>query len=181
MPHSTAHFEDPAPDAGHGKVIIGGFRGLLKTGICQLAGLLLLGACSAGITVHDETRAAQLAVDFFTALKSKQGIRLAYAWTDDRYKTDVSFDEFVEIVSLIRAINKRAPIRLVGFEVFGPAEILNVYARSDSVEGRLYYRLTLAGTKTRDYYLLEFDFTDSEHEKTGIYREYRQAIQIEGV
>ena len=137
--------------------------------------------CSAGITVHDETRAAQLTVDFFSALKSKQGIRQAYDWTDDRYKTNVSFDEFVESVGLIRAINKRAPIRLVGFEVFGPAEILNVYAQADSVAGRLYYRLTLAGTKTRDYYLLELDFDDNEYEKTGIYREYRQAIQVDGV
>ena len=158
-----------------------GILAFLKIGACGLACLWLLGGCSAGIVVHDEARAAQLAVDFFTALKSKEGIRLAYDWTDDRYKQDVSFDEFVATIGFIRATNRRAGIHLVGFEVFGPVELINVYAQSNGIAGRLFYRLTLVGTRTRDYYLLDLDFDDREAEKTGIYREYREDIVIEGV
>ena len=63
---------------------------------------LLLVGCSSGVIVHDQYRAAELVVEFLSSLKSDPGIKLAYEWTDDRFKKEVSFTDFVQIVSLIR-------------------------------------------------------------------------------
>ena len=143
--------------------------------------LLLVAGCSIGITVHDEDRAAELVVDFFTGLKSREGIRLAYAWTDNKFKQEVSFDEFSRIAAFIRKRNQGAEIRLVGYEIFGVQETLIVYANSETSEGKIYFKLTLVGTKTRDYYLLALDVDDAAFARTGIYKEYRQSIVVEGV
>ena len=78
--------------------------------------LLLLSGCSTGVVVHDQDRAAELVVDCLTAFKSDDGIKLSYAWTDDKYKVAVSADEFARIVSTIRSKNQGADIHLDGFE-----------------------------------------------------------------
>ena len=143
--------------------------------------LLLVAGCSSGVATHDGYRASELVVDFFTGLKSGEGTRLAYAWTDDKFKEEVSFDEFSEIAAFIRERNLGADIRLVGFEVFGPKEMLIVYANSKTSEAEMHFKLTLTGTKNQDYYLLALDVADSAFATTGIYREYPESIVIEGV
>jgi hypothetical protein len=143
--------------------------------------LLLVAGCSSGVATHDAYRAAELVVDFFTGLKSREGTRLAYAWTDDKFKQEVSFEEFSGIVAVIRKTNGGAEIRLAGFEVFGPEETLVVYANSKTGEAEMHFKLTLAGTKNQDYYLLALDVDDSAFAKTGVYREYPDSIVIEGV
>ncbi len=146
-----------------------------------LVGLLLVAGCSSGVATHDAYRAAELVVDFFTGLKSSEGTRLAYAWADDRYKQEVPVEEFFRIAAFIREANGGAEIRLVGFEVFGRKETLVVYANSKTGETEMHFRLTLAGTKNQDYYLLALDVDDSAFAKTGVYREYPESIVIEGV
>ena len=143
--------------------------------------LLLVAGCSSGVATHDAYRAAELVVDFFTGLKSTEGTRLAYAWTDDRFKQEASFDEFSQIVAFIRKTNGGAEIRLIGFEVFGRKETLVVYANSKTEAAEMHFKLTLAGTKNKDYYLLALDVGDSAFAKTGVYREYPESIVIEGV
>ena len=67
--------------------------------------LFVTAGCSIGVTVHDEDRASELIVDFLSSLKTDQGIQLAYDWTDDRFKKEVSPDKFAQIVSTIRQKN----------------------------------------------------------------------------
>ena len=143
--------------------------------------LLLLAGCSTGIIVHDEDRAAELIVDFLTGIKSVDGIRLSYEWTDDRYKEEVTPDEFLRIASSIRDKNQGADIRLDGYGIFGPVETIIVYASSDASKDKMYFKFTLAGTKSKDYYLLKLDIADSEFSKKGIYKEYRKSILVQGV
>jgi hypothetical protein len=143
--------------------------------------LLLVVGCSTGIIVHDENRAAELIVDFLSGIKSDKGKQLSYEWTDDRFKEEVSFSEFSRIVSSIRNKNQGADIRLVGYEIFGPVETINVYASSETSEGKIFFRFILVGTKSKDYYLLNLDINDSEFSKEGIYKEYGQSIFIQGV
>lgn len=142
--------------------------------------LLVIG-CSTGIVVHDETRAAELIVDFLSGLKSDKGKKLSYEWTDDRFKEEVSLGEFSRIVSSIRSKNQGAEIRLIGYEIFGPVETIIVYASSEVTEGKMYFRFILVGTKSKDYYLLNLDINDSEFSKKGIYKEYEQSILVKGV
>lgn len=142
--------------------------------------LLVIG-CSTGIVVHDETRAAELIVDFLSGFKSDKGKKLSYEWTDDRFKEEVSLGEFSRIVSSIRSKNLGAEIRLVGYEIFGPVETIIVYASSEVTEGKMYFRFILVGTKSKDYYLLNLDINDSEFSKKGIYKEYEQSILVKGV
>lgn len=143
--------------------------------------LLLITGCSSGVIVHDQTRAAELIVDFLTSLKSGPGIKLAYEWTDDRYKEKISFAQFSRIAAAIRGKNLGADIKLAGYEVFGPKETLVVYANSKPNEGNMYFRFSLVGSKSRDYYLSNFTTSDSVFSKKGIYREYGQSIVVEGV
>lgn len=143
--------------------------------------LLLVAGCSTGIVVHDENRAAELIIDFLTGFKSDKGKQLSYAWTDDRFKKEVSLSEFSRIVSSIRNKNQGADIRLVGYEIFGSVETIIVYASSEVSEGKMYFRFILVGTKTKDYYLLNLDVNDSEFSKEGIYKKYGQSILIQGV
>lgn len=143
--------------------------------------LLLATGCSTGIVVHDENRAAELLVDFLSSLKSAEGIQLAYAWTDDRYKQEISAGEFARIVARIRNVNQGAEIRLTGFETFGPVELLNVYASSNAGEGKLYFRFVLAGSSSTDYYLLSLDVSDSQFFPEGTYRDYPVSIPVSGV
>jgi hypothetical protein len=143
--------------------------------------LLLVVGCSTGITVHDESRAAELIVDFLTALKSDKGIRLSYDWTDKRFKKEVSFDEFSQMVAFIRSNNEGVDIRVTGYETFGAREVMTVYANSDIGNGKMFLKFVLAGTKFRDYYLLSLDIDDSKFEKKGIYRNYAQSIVVRGV
>lgn len=143
--------------------------------------LLLLAGCSTGIIVHDQDRAAELIVDFLTGLKSVEGSRLSYEWTDDRYKEEVTPGEFLRIVSSIRSKNSGADIRLDGYEVFGPVETIIVYASSEVSKSKMYFKFTLAGTKSKDYYLLKLDIADSEFSKEGIYKEYGKLISVQGV
>ncbi|MCP4335526.1 MAG: hypothetical protein GY785_22985 [Gammaproteobacteria bacterium] len=143
--------------------------------------LLLLVGCSIGITVHDENRAAELIVDFLSALKSSEGIHLSYEWTDNKYKEEVTFDEFSQIVASIRGQNQGADIRLTGYETFGADEAIVVYADSDIDTGKMYFRFGLVGTKPKDYYLLNLTINDSEFDKTGINKDYDQTIVIQGV
>jgi hypothetical protein len=147
----------------------------------QLFFLLLLVGCNTGITVHDEDRAAELVVDFLSSFKSESGRKLAYDWTDDRFKDEVSFSEFTQIVFFIRDKNNRADIKLVGYEIFGPRETMNIYANSEVDENKMYFKFTLVGTKSKDYYLINLNINDSELEKNGIYREYGQSIIVQGV
>ena len=143
--------------------------------------ILIFIGCSSGVVVHDQARAAELVVDFLTSLKSDQGIKLAYEWTDDRYKEEVSFTRFIQIASSIRHRNLGADIHLVGYEVIGSKEAIVVYANSDVNEGKLYFKFSLVGTKTKDYYLINLNTGNSEYIKNGIYREYGRSIIIQGV
>ena len=142
---------------------------------------LLFVGCSSGVIVHDQTRAAELVVDFLSSLKSDPGIKLAYEWTDDRFKETVSFTEFSQIASSIRDRNLGADIRLVGYEVFGSKETLVVYANSEGGKGKMYFKFSLVGTKSKDYYLIGLSTNDTEFSKTGIYREYGKSIIVQGV
>ena len=143
--------------------------------------LFLIIGCSSGVIVHDQTRAAELIVDFLTSLKSESGMKLAYEWTDDRYKEEISFTEFSHIASSIRKRNLGADVHLVGYEVFGPQEAIVVYANSETSEGKIYFKFSLVGTKTRDYYLIDLNTKDSEFSKTGVYREYDPSIIIQDI
>jgi hypothetical protein len=143
--------------------------------------LMLAQGCDTGVVVHDQTRAAELLVDFLSSLKSAEGIQLAYAWTDDRYKQETTDAEFSRIVARIRNLNQGAEIRLTGYETVGPVEMLNVYASSNPVEGRLYFRFVLSGSKSSDYYLLNLDVNDTKFGQQGIYREFADAISVDGV
>ena len=143
--------------------------------------LFLIVGCSIGITVHDENRAAELIVDFLSALKSSEGIHLSYDWTDNKFKEEVSFDEFSKIVAFIRSKNLGADIRVTGYETFGADEAIVVYANSDIGDGKMYFRFGLVGTKPKDYYLLNLNVNDSKFDTTGIYKDYGQSIVIQGV
>ena len=143
--------------------------------------LLLLPGCDIGITVHDEDRAAELTVDFLSALKSREGMPLSYDWTDDRYKKQVSFDDFSHIVAALRDKNQGADIGLDGYETFGSTEAIVVYASSGTASRKLYFKFVLVGTKTKDYYLLGLSIDDSAFEKKGIYSDYPQSIVVKGV
>lgn len=147
----------------------------------MLALLALLAGCDSGIIVHDAARAAELIVDCLTSFKSQQGIQLAYDWTDDRFKEDVSLDEFSQLVASLRDVNQGAKIQLAGYETFGPREVIVVYARSQVDDDKVYFKFTLVGTRPRDYYLLDLNISDSDFDKIGFYREYRQSIVVEGV
>jgi len=149
--------------------------------ILTLLTLALLAACESGVIVHDSSRAAELIVDCLTSFKSRQGIRLAYEWTDDQFKQDVSFNEFSHLVASIREINRGAEIQLTGYETFGPREIIVVYAGSQIEDERVFYKFTLVGTRPKDYYLLDLGISDSRFDKIGIYREYLQSIVVKGV
>ena len=143
--------------------------------------LLLIVGCNSGIIVHDQSRAAELIVDFLSGFKSDEGRQLSYDWTDDEFKEGVSLSEFSRMVFSIRKQNQRADIRVVGYEVFGPVGTIFVYANSEVDEGKTYFRFILVGTKTKDYYLLNLDTSDSEFAKKGVYSEYEQSIIIQGV
>lgn len=142
---------------------------------------LLLVGCSTGITVHDEDRAAELVADCLAAFKSDEGIHLAYEWTDDRFKEEVPLSEFSKIVSSIRNKNRGADIRLVGYEIITSREAIVVYANSKTDEEEIHFKFILAGTKHKDYYLLNLSTNDSGFNKNGIYMEYRQSIIVKGV
>jgi len=152
----------------------------MKSLTLHLALFLIVG-CSIGITVHDENRAAELIVDFLSALKSSEGIHLSYDWTDNKYKEEVSFGEFSQIVAFIRSKNQGADIRVTGYETFGADEAIVVYANSDVGDGKMYFRFGLVGTKPKDYYLLNLNVNDSNFDTTGIYKDYGQSIVIQGV
>jgi hypothetical protein len=143
--------------------------------------LLLMVGCNTGIIVHDQNRAAELIVDFLSGFKSDEGRQLSYEWTDDEFKEGVSLSEFSRMVYSIRQQNQGADIRVVGYEVFGPVETIFIYANSEVDVGKTYFRFILVGTKSKDYYLLTLDTSDSEFPKKGIYGEYEQAIIIQGV
>ncbi len=58
-------------------------------GVRQCAALIVvlaLSGCSAGITTHDEVRAAELIVDFLSSLQTERGLQIAYDWTDDEFR-----------------------------------------------------------------------------------------------
>jgi hypothetical protein len=143
--------------------------------------LLLAAGCSTGIVVNDEDRAAELIVDFMSGIKSDEGMILSYAWTDDKFKQEISEGEFSRIVYRLRSINQGAEIQLAGYEVFGPAELINVYASSKQSDGMMYFRFVLTGSRSKDYYLLKFDIDHSQYSKEGIYNEFRQPIYVDGV
>lgn len=143
--------------------------------------LLLLSGCSSGVIVHDQFRAAELVIDFLTSLKSKPGIKLAYEWTDDRYKKKTSLAQFSEIIALVRGRNLGADIQLAGYEVFGAKEKIVLYAISETQGGKMYFRFSLSGSKSMDYYLMKFDTSDDGFAKRGLYREFEESIVIEGV
>jgi len=143
--------------------------------------LLLPVGCNIGITVHDEDRAAELVVDFLSALESEEGMHLSYDWTDDQFKEEVSFEEFSRIIASMRQKNRGADIRLSGYETFGPAEAIIVYANSKRSDGKLFFKFVLVGTKVRDYYLLNLGINEAGFDKKGIYQDYRQSIVIKGV
>jgi len=142
---------------------------------------LLLPGCSTGIIVHDQDRAAELTGDFLNALKSDEGIDLSYAWTDDRFKEAVSREQFARVVARIRNRNQRAEIKLTGFETYGPVELISVYADSRVGNGQLFFRFTLTGSKSKDYYLLDLKTDSTEFTKEGRYHEYQQPLLIDGV
>ena len=142
---------------------------------------LLVVGCNIGITVHDEDRAAELVADCLAAFKSDEGIHLAYEWTDDSFKEEMPFSEFSKIVSSIRNKNQGADIRLVGYEIIRSREAIIVYANSLISEEKMHFKFILAGTKHKDYYLLNLSTNDSGFNKSGIYKEYRQSIVVKGV
>jgi len=147
-------------------------------------GLLLMASsqgCSTGVIVHDQYRAAELVTDFLTSLKSEAGIDLSYAWTDDRYKQAVSRSQFARIVAQLRNRNQLAEIKLTGFETYGPVELISVYAQSKMDNEPLFFRFTLTGSKSSDYYLLDLKIQSRAFEKEGRYLEYEQSLLIEGV
>ena len=145
-----------------------------------LIALLVLG-CDPGVTVHDQVRASQLVVDFLTSLRTPEGLRLAYEWTDDRFKENMSFDEFSGWMRSVRERNAGADVQLVAFEVFGPVDRINVYANSIDRLEKTYFRFDLVGNKVLDYYLLDLRVGDSEQRQDGIYRKYERPVVVPDV
>lgn len=143
--------------------------------------VLLLQGCNTGIVTHDQTRAAELMVDFLSSLKSEDGIKLAYAWTDDRYKEDVSAADFRRKIARMRNLNQGANIELAGYETIGPVETFIVYASSAPEAGNLFYRFVLSGSRTLDYYLLNFEVKEAPFKPKGIYQAYEEGIGVDGV
>lgn len=143
--------------------------------------LLIAAACSAGITTHDNARAAELIVDFLSSLKTGQGVQTAYDWTDDSYKKETSLAEFTRIIASVRLKNSGADIRLLGYETYGSREMIVVYAISELKSSDLHFKFSLVGTKHKDYYLLDFSTRDDEFGKNGIYRNYAESIIVGGV
>jgi len=143
--------------------------------------ILLVAGCNTGIAVHDGDRAAELVADCLAAFKSNEGIQLAYAWTDDRYKEEMPFSEFSRFVASIRNRNQGADIRLLGYEIIRSSEAIIVYADSSASEEKMHFRFVLSGTKHKDYYLLDLSTSDSGFDKNGIYKAYRQAVVVKGV
>lgn len=141
----------------------------------------LLPGCSTGVIVHDQHRAAELVNDFLTAIKSDEGIDLAYAWTDDQYKQTVTRSQFARIVARIRYQNQLAEIKLIGFEIYGPVEMMSVYAMSETDKKQLFFKFTLSGSKASDYYLLDLKTSNKEIDKKGHYQEYQNPRLIDGV
>ena len=142
---------------------------------------MLLVGCSSGVIVHDPTRAAELVVDFLSSLKSEPDLKLAYEWTDDKYKDEVSFPEFNQIAASIREKVRDKDIRLTGYEVFGSKETLIVYANSDVDTEKIYFKFSLVGSKSKDYYLIELETNDTGFNKKGVHREYGDSITIQGI
>jgi hypothetical protein len=169
--------DNALPDAADASLTC--YRGTRNSALSLF--LLLLLGCSTGIVVHDEIRAAELIVDFLSGFKSDTGKQLAYEWTDDKFKEEVSPTEFSLIVASIRNKNQGADIRLVGYEIFGAVDTIIVYATSEVDEQNTYFRFILVGTRAKDYYLLKLDVKDSEYGKKGVYREYERPILIHGV
>ncbi len=91
------------------------------------------------------------------------------------------FSEFSKIVASIRNKNQGADIRLVGYEIIRSKEAIIVYANSKISEEKMHFKFILAGTKHKDYYLLNLSTNDSGFNKNGIYKEYRQSIVVKGV
>jgi hypothetical protein len=153
----------------------------MKIPLTCLLLLALSPGCSTGIIVHDELRAAELVSDFLTSLTTDEGIDLSYAWTDDRYKQVVSRSQFSRIVARIRNRNQLAEIKLIGFETYGPVELISVYAQSQAGSEQLFFRFELTGSKSSDYYLLGLRTESSDYVKEGHYQEYEQPRLINGV
>jgi hypothetical protein len=153
----------------------------MKALLIGLLLMVLLPGCSTGVIVHDQFRAAELVTDFLIGLKSDAGIELAYAWTDDRYKQAVSPSQFARIVARIRNRNLRADITLTGFETYGAVELISVYAQSEVSNEPLFFRFSLTGSKSSDYYLLDLETENSAFEREGRYLEYQQSLLIEGI
>ncbi len=153
----------------------------MKQRIRVLLIALLLCGCHPGVTVHDQVRASELVVDFLSSLESPEGVRKAYEWTDDRFKQEMSLEEFVRWMAFVRERNARADVKLVAFEVFGPVDRINVYANSVGRLEKLYFRFTLVGNKVKDYYLLELRVDDAEQRQDGIYRRYEQPVVVPDV
>lgn len=150
----------------------------------KIAAVLLvmsLPGCSSGITTHDEARAAELVVDFLSSLQTEEGVQAAYDWTDDAYKAEVPVVEFIRIIAELRAKNSGAGVRLIGYETFGSKEMIVVYAESETSDGRLYLKFSLAGTKHKDYYLRYLDVNQQGYGKNGVYLDFREQVVVEGV
>ena len=146
-----------------------------------LLAVLFLAGCSIGITVHDESRAAELVVDFLSSIKTASGIKTAYEWADDRFQGAVSFEEFSQSISFLRSKNSGADIRLTGFETFGAKEVIIVYADSQAATGSVHLKLTLAGTKHKDYRLIDYAISDIEFPRGGNYKKYGKSIVVRDV
>ena len=153
-------------------------------GVRQCAALIVvlaLSGCSAGITTHDEVRAAELIVDFLSSLQTERGLQIAYDWTDDAYKAEVPFAEFTRVISSIRTKNSGAEVRLGGYETFGSKEMIVIYADSATDNGQLHFKFSLAGTKHKDYYLRYLSVNDEDYAKNGIYRDFKESVIVRGL
>ena len=122
----------PCPGSADGSTMrldVNRIEGLKK--FAALLVFLTLPGCSSGVITHDGYRAAELVVDFLSSLENEQGLRAAYAWTDDGYKAEVPFAEFARIISTLRTENSGAEIRLAGYETFGSKELIVIHAESE--------------------------------------------------
>ncbi len=137
--------------------------------------------CSSGVIVHDPARGAELIVTFLSSIKTAAGIEMAYEWTDDRLKQEMTSNEFGQAMESLRKLNAGADISLTGYETFGAREEMVIYADSATGSGRLHFRFSLAGSKHKDYYLLSYDLSDTGFDTRGIYNEYEEPIIVTGI
>ena len=124
--------------------------------------LFCLVGCDLNITQHNYLDAIEVARDFFEKSFIQNDVDKAYSLFGDALKSQITASELKGIIYQVHQGRLPTAFQVDAFSTYSGKETISIFLSTLNYEPKLYYRITLDGTKRKGYLVSGFHVSPNE-------------------